>query len=205
VLGRCPRVGRLTPVVTLGLDEWPPLHTSEYRTRLIGLLALPFVGSGIITKIKIAVLSNTHVTLIEDLPEKVINSLSEIDLVIHAGDFTTTEVLNGLKQLGKIKAVHGNMDSAELQATLPAKEIIGIGNKRIGIIHGGGAPWGIEKRLRNAFAQDRVDVIIYGHSHESQNKVTDGILFFNPGKASNSFGIITIEEDIEGEIISSKK
>ena len=179
--------------------------TSEYRTRLTGLLAPPLATPGIITKMKIAVLSDTHLSSIKGLPEKIIDSISRVDLIIHAGDFTTIEVLNELKQLGKIRAVHGNMDSTELKATLPTKEIIGIGNKRIGIIHGGGAPWGIEKRLRNAFAQDRVDVIIYGHSHESQNKVTDGILFFNPGKASNSFGIITIEEDIEGEIISSKK
>ena len=179
--------------------------TTEYRTRLTGLLAPPLVVPGIITRMKIAVLSDTHLSSIKGLPEKVINSLSRVDLIIHAGDFTTLEVLNALKQLKKIRAVHGNMDSAELKAILPAKEIIGIGNKRIGIIHGWGAPWGIEKRVRNAFTQDRVDVIVYGHSHESQNKATDDILFFNPGKVSNSFGIITIEEDIKGEIIRSTR
>jgi len=29
-------------------------------------------------------------------------------------------------------------------------------------------------------------------------------LFFNPGKATNSFGILTIEEGIEGKIESSR-
>jgi len=38
VLGRSPRVGRLTLMVTSGLDGWSPLNV-EYRTRLIGLLA----------------------------------------------------------------------------------------------------------------------------------------------------------------------
>ena len=33
-----PWVGRLTLVVTSGLDRWSPLRLSEYRTRLIGLL-----------------------------------------------------------------------------------------------------------------------------------------------------------------------
>ena len=123
-------------------------------------------------------------------------------MIIHAGDFTTIEVLNGLKQLGEVKAVQGNMDSAELKSILPIKEIIETGDKKIGITHGSGGPWRIEHRVRKMF--DQVDIIVYGHSHQSQNKVIDGILFFNPGKATNSFGILTIEEDVKGEIISSK-
>ena len=152
---------------------------------------------------KIAVLSDTHVSSVKGLPKKMLDLLSRVDFIIHAGDFTSTEVLNELKQIGEVKAVHGNMDSAELKAMLPAKEIIDTGNKRIGITHGWGASWGIEKRVRNIFVQDKVDAIVYGHSHESQNKVIDGILFFNLGKAADSFGIITIEEDIKGKIISS--
>ena len=152
---------------------------------------------------RIGVLSDTHVSSLEKIPKKIIDSLSRVDLIIHAGDFTTREVLTQLKKLGEVKAVQGNMDSAELKKMLPAKEILEIGNRRVGITHGSGGPWGIEQRVRRTFDQERVDVIIYGHSHESQNKVIDGILFFNPGKATNSFGILTIEEEIKGEIISS--
>jgi hypothetical protein len=153
---------------------------------------------------KIVVLSDTHVSSLENLPEKVIGALSQVDLIIHAGDFTTIEVFNELKQLGEVKAVQGNMDSAELKAILPAKEIIDIENKRIGITHGWGAPWGLERKVKSVFVQDKVDAILYGHSHKPQNKMIDGILFFNPGKASNSFGILTVGEDIKGMIISSK-
>ena len=150
-------------------------------------------------------LSDTHTHSLEDIPRKVIDSLSSADMIIHAGDFTTVEVLNGLKRLGKVKAVQGNMDSAELKSILPAKEVLERGDQRIGITHGSGGPWGIEQRVRGIFDQDRVDVIVYGHSHKSQNKVIDGILFFNPGKAENSFGILTIEEDARGEIVSSQE
>jgi len=90
---------------------------------------------------KIAVLSDTHVSSVKGLPKKILDLLSRVDLIIHAGDFTSTEVLNELKQIGEVKAVHGNMDSAELKAMLPAKEIIDTGNKRIGITHGWGASW----------------------------------------------------------------
>jgi len=153
--------------------------------------------------LRIGVLADTHATSFEEVPRKIVAALSTVDLIIHAGDFTTTETLNGLKQLGEVKAVQGNMDSSEIKSTLPVKEIIEAKNKRIGIIHGSGPPWGIEQRVREMFDQ-QVDIIVYGHSHEPQNKVIDGILFFNPGKATSSFGFLTIEEDIQGEIISSK-
>lgn len=152
--------------------------------------------------LKIGVLSDTHAYSIEDIPRKVVDSLSKVDLIIHAGDFTAMGVLDGLKKLGEVKAVQGNMDSMVIRSKLPIKETIEVGGKRIGVTHGSGAPWGIEQRVRRMF--DQVDVIVYGHSHEAQNKVIDGILFFNPGRASDSFGILMIGEDVEGEIISSR-
>jgi len=152
--------------------------------------------------LRIGVLSDTHMHSSEDIPQKIIDSLFTVDLIIHAGDFTTIEVLNGLRKLGEMKAVQGNMDSTELKGILPIKEVIEIENKRIGITHGSGSPWRIEQRVRKMF--ERVDIIVYGHSHQAQNKVIDNILFFNPGKATNSFGILTIEESIKGEIIGSR-
>ena len=153
---------------------------------------------------RIGVLADTHIYSFGDIPRKIINSLSTVDLIIHAGDFTTIEVLNGLKQLGRVKAVQGNMDSAEIRSVLPVREIIEAGNRKIGITHGSGSPRGISERVREMFSKDKVDIIIYGHSHQAQNEVIDGILFFNPGKATDSFGILTIEEDIKGEVIGSK-
>ncbi len=151
---------------------------------------------------RIAVLSDTHIHSFEEIPQKIIESLSTVDLIIHAGDFTTIEVLNGLKQLGEVKAVQGNMDSDEIMNILPIKDAIELGKIKIGITHGWGSPLRIEHRVRKLF--DRVDIIIYGHSHQAQNRVTDNTLFFNPGKAANSFGILTIEEDVRGEILSSR-
>jgi hypothetical protein len=152
--------------------------------------------------LKIAVLSDTHVYSFEDIPAKIVDFLSTVDLIIHAGDFVSVRVLEGLEKLGEVKAVQGNMDSAELKSILPIKEIVEVGGKRIGIIHGWGSPWRIEQRVKKEF--DQIDIIIYGHSHISQNKIIDNVLFFNPGRAKDSFGILTIEEGIKGEIISSK-
>lgn len=153
---------------------------------------------------RIVVLADTHVSKLEHLPKNIINAVPSVDLIIHAGDFTDVQLLQELKELSEVKAVHGNMDSEELKAALPAREIVEAKNKRIGIIHGSGAPWGIEERVRKVFESDRVDIIVYGHSHRTQNKVMNDILFFNPGKATDSFGILTIDREAKGEIISSR-
>jgi uncharacterized protein len=153
---------------------------------------------------RIAVLADTHVDRLEHLPKKIVDALSTADLIIHAGDFTDVQLLRELKRLGEVKAVHGNMDSRELKAELPVKEIVETKDKRIGITHGSGAPWGIEERIIKMFESNRVDIIVYGHSHRSQNKVIDDILFFNPGKATDSFGILTVNGAATGEILSSR-
>ncbi|HXZ95331.1 MAG TPA: metallophosphoesterase family protein [Dehalococcoidia bacterium] len=153
---------------------------------------------------RIAVLADTHVNRLEQLPKKIIDALPTVDLIVHAGDFTDLQLLKELKRLREVKAVHGNMDSKELKTVLQVKEVIEIGNKRIGITHGSGGPWGIEERIRKMFESDQIDIIVYGHSHRSENKVINDILFFNPGKATDSFGILTINGGAEGEIISAR-
>lgn len=149
---------------------------------------------------RIGVVSDTHVTSLAQVPDRILITLAEVDLIIHAGDFVTKDVLDGLKRLGEVKAVRGNMDSEELKRILPEKELLLIEGKRIGITHGSGSPYGIEDRVSRMF--EDVDVIVYGHSHQSKNEIKKGILFFNPGRARNSFGILTVGKDVKGEIIN---
>ena len=148
---------------------------------------------------RIGVLSDTHVTSPAEIPEQILTALAKVDLIVHTGDFVAKGVLDGLNQLGEVKAVRGNMDSEELKRLLPEKDLLSIEGKRIGVIHGWGAPFGIEDRVREMF--EDVDIIIFGHSHHSKNEVKKDILFFNPGRARDSFGILTIGEKVKGEII----
>ena len=148
---------------------------------------------------RIGVVSDTHVTSFAEVPNKILIALVEVDLIIHAGDFVSKDVFDGLKRLGEVKAVRGNMDSSELKQILPEKELLLVGGKRIGITHGWGGPYGIEDRVSQMFKD--VDVIIYGHSHQSKNELKEGVLFFNPGQARSSFGILTVGQEVKGEII----
>lgn len=148
---------------------------------------------------RIGILSDTHVSSFAELPDKILTTLAEVDMIIHAGDFTTKNVLDGLKQLREVSAVCGNMDSNEVKQSLPEKKVLTASGRRLGVTHGWGSPHGIEDRVSSLFSN--VDIIVFGHSHQPVNEVIHGILFFNPGLARNSFGILTIGEQVKGEII----
>jgi putative phosphoesterase len=149
---------------------------------------------------RLGVLSDTHLRSIAGLPRDILQALSQADIIIHSGDFTSLAVLEGLREIGKVVAVQGNMDTAEIKSVLPEKEILLVNKKRLGIIHGWGSPLGIEKRVREQF--DDVDIIVFGHSHQPRNEIIDGVLLFNPGESRNTFGLLEIDNDeIKGQIV----
>ncbi len=162
---------------------------------------------------RIGVISDTHFhTSREKLPNKVIEALSKVDLIIHCGDFCEYHVFVSLGKIGRseVLGVCGNMDAVEIQETLPKQIVFEAQGHRIGVIHGSGLPQGIEGRIRDAFKDvEKIDLIIYGHTHVPANHLVDDILFFNPGSPTdrrfakyNSYGILTITDDeITGKII----
>ncbi|MBN1690759.1 MAG: metallophosphoesterase family protein [Dehalococcoidia bacterium] len=148
---------------------------------------------------KIGVISDTHVRFFSDLPANLVKALSEIDLVIHAGDIVTLDVIKGLKTLAPVKAVCGNMDYPEVRAALPDQEIFEAEGRKIGITHGRGGPSILEVNAPRLF--NGVDIIIFGHTHIAFNKVMGGVLVFNPGSARDSYGILELGNTIEAKII----
>ena len=149
---------------------------------------------------RIGVISDTHVTTVDEIPARILRALAEVDLIVHAGDFTQKAVLDRLKTFGEVKAVSGNMDSGVLKEILPRKELFVVGGKKVGLVHGSGGPWGIAGRVRKLFSD--VDLIIYGHSHVAFNQYVKGSLLFNPGRARDSFGLLTIDDGVKAEIIT---
>lgn len=155
---------------------------------------------------KIGVISDTHLHNYSlELQEIVDTYFSEVEVIFHAGDIVEWEVLSAFSDK-KVEVVAGNMDSMAIRKEFPPKKTIKVGGFAIGLIHGWGSPQGIEKRLCQEFGQ--IDCLVYGHTHYPVNHVIDGILFFNPGSATekrftkkNTIGILAIEDRIKGEII----
>ncbi len=150
---------------------------------------------------KIGVLSDTHARTLDDISPRVLQALTGVDMIVHAGDFTFRAVLDGLRSIAPVKAVHGNMDSGELKAILPPRDEFTINGKKVGLVHGSGGPLGVEERVRGLFGA--VDIIIFGHSHVPCNQHIRGSLLFNPGPARYSFGLLTVDDDITAEVLQA--
>ncbi len=153
---------------------------------------------------KIGVISDTHLREPHSEFKRMIEShFKDVDKVFHAGDFVEKSIADYLAAQKELIAVCGNMDSRDIGKAFPQKKIVELKAFRIGLIHGGGPPFGIESRVQREF--DEVDVIVYGHTHIPANHWVKKILFFNPGSLTRSFrptlGILHIDEKIEGEII----
>ncbi|MBI4335991.1 MAG: metallophosphoesterase [Candidatus Omnitrophica bacterium] len=158
---------------------------------------------------KVVVLSDTHIPYAaEDLPKPVYHELESADVILHAGDFVEEAVLDKLKKITKTYAVRGNMDSAQLRQLLKDRLVIELGSFRIGLIHGSGSPASLLDFVSSAFKGEKVDAVVFGHSHYPINEKKEGILFFNPGSSTDkvfatyrSFGILEIGDDIKGRIV----
>jgi len=158
---------------------------------------------------RILVLSDTHVSSgMGRLPGKVYDALKDADLVIHAGDIVTMDVIDELAAEAPVEAVSGNMDGFDVSGKLPGKRVVLADGYRIGVTHGAGPVSSIERRVMDIFRDDNVDCIVFGHSHAALVKHVDGILLVNPGSPTdrhwarfNSFAVIETKPELRADII----
>ena len=159
---------------------------------------------------KIGVVSDTHSHLI---PKQLLDDFKTADLIIHAGDFCSTDDLNILKKIKKVRAVSGNMDGLEIRQILPVRDIFQLDGLMIGLYHGHGSPGKVLEIVQEEFKNDKVDVVIFGHSHYPVNETINDVLYFNPGSPNDvvrapycSYGILEIENgNVQAKIIKVKE
>ena len=148
---------------------------------------------------RIGVISDTHARHFAQLPQELVRVLGTVDLIIHAGDIVTMDVIRGLQTLAPVHGVCGNMDLPEVRVSLPPKQLIELEGKKIGIVHGSGGLAGLEDRVLQLFPG--ADVVIFGHSHIATNDAVNGVLLFNPGRADESYGLLEVGDTIKGKIV----
>jgi putative phosphoesterase len=95
------------------------------------------------------------------------------------GDFTALGVLEELRGLAPVEAVHGNMDEPVLRSTLPERAVVEAEDLTIGLVHDAGAAAGRHERLRRWFAG--CDLVAYGHSHSPELARAGETRIVNPG------------------------
>jgi uncharacterized protein len=131
----------------------------------------------------VAVISDTHLPRgARRLHEACVERIAAADLLLHAGDFMTAEVVRELEAIGPpLVGVHGNVDSAEVRRLLPGERVVGVEEARIALVHDAGPRVRRLERLRARFG-DRASAVVFGHSHLPLHEIApDGFQIFNPG------------------------
>lgn len=134
---------------------------------------------------KIVILSDTHVKKHSDKLFKFIDTLfKEGDMIIHAGDYVSSNVVSKLREHKNFVGVWGNNDKGYIRDLLEEKKIISVEGYRIGLYHGHGNCKNTLERAYEEFSNDKVDIIIFGHSHQPLILTKNKVLMINPGSPS---------------------
>ena len=147
----------------------------------------------------VGLISDTHITQKRGkLSEKIVKEFNGVDLILHAGDITTYDVLNDLKKIAPVVAVLGNNDKLDLNK----HEIIEIGDKTILLVHGDKI-----KDLPALGLKYGADIVVSGHTHKPSCERIDNMLLINPGSSNRpiesnaSIALLKINDEVDVEFI----
>ena len=129
----------------------------------------------------IGLISDTHIPdRARQIPEKVLQSFENVDLIIHAGDLTTMDVINKLEETAPVVAIQGNMDRVA-GLDLPKARVIEWDGVKIGVAHGEVYPRADTQQLLYLAKQLDVNILVTGHSHQPKIEQVEDVLLLNPG------------------------
>jgi putative phosphoesterase len=135
---------------------------------------------------RLVLLADTHVPRrARDLPDVVWAAVDSADVVVHAGDWVSEDLLDALEQRShRLVACYGNNDGPGLRARLPLVARVELDGLRLGVVHETGPATGRERRC-DAEHPD-LDVLVFGHSHIPWDTVTPaGTRLLNPGSPTD--------------------
>ena len=129
--------------------------------------------------VRVAVLADTHLRAGADgLPPPVLEILDAVDVILHAGDVVSPQLLEELAAIAPTHAVLGNNDH-DLVGALPDRLELDLGGVRTAMVHDSGSRTGRANRLKRWFPD--AQLVVFGHSHDPQCDDDGDLLLFNPG------------------------
>jgi uncharacterized protein len=135
---------------------------------------------------RLVLTSDTHLpSRARDLPSVLWDAIDRADVVIHAGDWTSEELLDRLEaRAARLIGVFGNNDHGALRDRLPEVARVRLGGLRFAVVHETGAKEGRERRADLAYPE--TDVLVFGHSHIPWDTVSPrGMRLLNPGSPTD--------------------
>ncbi len=118
------------------------------------------------------VISDTHGLV----REQALAALAGSDVIVHAGDIGSPDVIAQLERIAPTHAVRGNNDRDAWGSKLPLTKAVAVGDRRIYLLHE-------IAHLDVDPAASGFAAVIYGHSHRPVIEWRDGVLYLNPGSA----------------------
>ncbi len=129
---------------------------------------------------KIGLISDTHGHLDPRIPVL----FAGVEHILHAGDIGGESLLDELRLLAPVTVALGNTDGDLHHGRYRAVERRTLGGKTFLVIHAG-RPQDLTGEARQIiFDGDKPDVVVFGHTHHPERLVDNGVLFVNPGSAS---------------------
>ncbi len=122
--------------------------------------------------ITIGVISDTHGLL----RPQAVDLLRGSDVILHAGDMGSDDIIPTLERLAPVTAVRGNVDHGAWARAFAPDEAVELGGRSFFMLHD-------LDDLAFDPAEAGFDVVISGHTHRPKMETTDGVLFLNPGSA----------------------
>lgn len=135
---------------------------------------------------RLLLLADTHLPLrARDLPAQVWAEVGAADLVVHAGDWVSVDLLDRLQDRARgLLGCWGNNDGPQLRARLPEVARTTIEGLRLAVTHETGSRAGRETRAD--LAHPDTDLLVFGHSHIPWDSITPGgIRLLNPGSPTD--------------------
>jgi uncharacterized protein len=136
--------------------------------------------------VRLLLIADTHVpTRARELPAQVWDEVAKADVVLHAGDWVTPDLLDELQsRAARLVACWGNNDGPELRERLTERADAMLAGMRFTVVHETGAATGREARMSRLYP-DR-DVLVFGHSHIPWDTTTKtGLRLLNPGSPTD--------------------
>ncbi len=122
---------------------------------------------------RIGIISDTHGFLSDEI-HKVFRG---VDLILHAGDIGSNDILIELETIAPVKAVYGNMDGWTLRKKLQERLEFELFDYQFSLTH---MPGSISEKART--------IRIFGHTHFPEIVHNHLGIIINPGSASKPRG-----------------
>ena len=139
-------------------------------------------------------------------PPGVAAQLRGADLILHAGDVCTANVLDELSAYAPVRAVLGNNDRPDVAGWGAAETLqFDLCGLRIAMVHDAGPSSGRPARLRRRFPG--AGLVVFGHSHIPLDHTEAGQRIFNPGSPTDRrrqpHGTVGVLEIAEGRVLTA--